>query len=268
MSLLQQDTRRPLRGCGPVPAHTCSMQRMRILFVCTGNICRSPMAERLARAFLDDVLGVQGSAVSSAGTHAVVGREMEPSSALALRGLGGDPAGFRARQLTAEMIESADLTLTMTRRHRREVLKLAPRAMFRTYTLREAADLLGHLSLDVLPPATTRTDRMHALVAALGSQRATRGGTDRDADDVRDPMGSRAAVHQAVGEQIFEALVPLLQALVGAPRLPNATPPLPSGPHRAPSNPGPSDPQTTRITRYRPPAPRYDSRNGASTPAR
>ncbi|WP_139306962.1 hypothetical protein [Modestobacter sp. DSM 44400] len=126
---------------------------MQILFVCTGNICRSPMGERLTRAFLDDALGATAAAVgtASAGTHAVVDSGMESSSALVLASLGGDPSGFAARQLTAEMA-AADLTLTMSRSHRRAALKLAPRAMFRTYTLREAAALLRGVDQTALPP--------------------------------------------------------------------------------------------------------------------
>lgn len=183
--------------------------------MCTGNICRSAMGERLTRAFLDDVLGASAAAVgtSSAGTHAVVGKGMEPSSALVLEGLGGNPSGFVAQQLTADMVNDADLTLTMTRKHRREALKLAPRAMFRTYTLREAADLLSRVDLVGLPPVSSLDERARALVAALGAQRATRRRTDRDADDVFDPIGHRASVHQEVGEQIFDSLIPLLQAL-------------------------------------------------------
>jgi protein-tyrosine phosphatase len=185
--------------------------------VCTGNICRSPMGERLTRAFLDDALGASAAAVgtSSAGTHAVVGKGMDRSSALVLQGLGGDPTGFTATQLTAEMVQAADLTLTMTRKHRREALKLAPRAMFRTYTLREAADLLGGVDLGDLPPVTCLRERANALVEALGAQRATRRRTDRDGDDVLDPIGQRSSVHQQVGDQIFESLIPLLQALCG-----------------------------------------------------
>jgi protein-tyrosine phosphatase len=188
---------------------------MRILFVCTGNICRSPLGERLTRAFLDEALASSAAAVrtSSAGTHAVVGRGMDPSSALVLAGLGGDPTGFRARQLTGDMVDAADLTLTMTRRHRRSVLKVAPRAMFRTYTIREAADLLENVDLRALPPVSDLDERARALVAALGAQRATRRRADRDADDVFDPIGHDASVHQHVGDQIFTALIPLLQAV-------------------------------------------------------
>lgn len=173
------------------------------------------MGERLTRAFLDDALGASAAAVGtgSAGTNAVVGRGMEPNSALVLSGLGGDPDGFAARQLTAEMVNEADLTLTMTRRHRRDVLKLAPRAMFRTYTLREAGDLLERVDLRALPSVSSLDERARALVASLGELRATRRRKDRDADDVRDPIGRRADVHQEVGEQIFDSLIPLLQAL-------------------------------------------------------
>lgn len=190
------------------------MLGVRILFVCTGNICRSPMGERLTRAFLDDAVGASAAAVDtmSAGTHAVVGSEMEPSSALALTGLGGMPEGFCAQQLNAGMIDSAELTLTMTRQHRRSVLKLAPRAMFRTFTLREAADLLEGVDQSALPPASRFEERGRALVHALGRQRATRRHADR-VDDVLDPIGHCASVHQDVGQQILDALVPLLRAL-------------------------------------------------------
>ncbi|SFF61624.1 protein-tyrosine phosphatase [Blastococcus tunisiensis] len=186
---------------------------MRILFVCTGNICRSPMGERLTRAHLDDALGASaaGISVTSAGTSAVVGREMEPSSAAVLAGLGGNPDGFHARQLTAGMAETADLILTMTRRHRRSVLKLAPRTMFRTYTLREAADLLDGVDVSGLPAGID--SRGTALVSALGGQRATRRRGDREQDDVFDPIGHHGSVHQDVGDMIVEALHPLLEAL-------------------------------------------------------
>ena len=81
----------------------------------------------------------------SAGTRAVVGSAMDPASARVLQELGGNPEGFRARQLTDQLAAAADLTLTMTRDHRRDVLGRAPRAMSRTFTLREAAGLLGLL---------------------------------------------------------------------------------------------------------------------------
>jgi protein-tyrosine-phosphatase len=188
---------------------------VRILFVGTDNVSRSPMAEWLARAFLRDALGSAAATVStsSAGTHAVTGDAMDPSSRLVLDGLGDGAAGFRVRRLTTAMVDEADLTLTMTRHQRRTVLQLAPRAMFRTYTLLEAADLVGGVDTGRLPVAASVDEHARLLVSALGAQRATRGRTSPEADDVPDPVGRRAGVHQRVGEQIVGALVPLLRSV-------------------------------------------------------
>ena len=86
---------------------------IRILTVCTGNICRSPVAERLLQAGLDQV---QPGAfeVRSAGTHAMVGDPIQPPSADMIRTYGGTPDGFAARQLTPKMLRESDLVLAMT----------------------------------------------------------------------------------------------------------------------------------------------------------
>jgi protein-tyrosine phosphatase len=180
-----------------------------ILLVCTGNICRSALAERLGRAYLDATMGSDAAAIelSSAGTRAVVGSAMHPDSALVLRGLGGDPDGHVARQLDERTARTADLTLTMTRRHRRDVLALAPRALARTFTLREAAGLLPTLE-DADLPGDCLAERARALVAGLAAARTRRG--DERFDDVPDPIGRPLEVHQEVGETIAAALLPLL----------------------------------------------------------
>ena len=97
---------------------------MRLLFVCTGNRCRSPLAERLAARWAAELLGPRAGEVTtlSAGTAATAGEPMEERSARALSELGGDPRGVAARILTPADVESADLVLTMTREHRRRVL--------------------------------------------------------------------------------------------------------------------------------------------------
>jgi len=183
--------------------------------VCTGNICRSALAERLGRTFLDEVAGEDASQIRvvSAGTRAVVGSAMHPHSALVLRSLGAEAGQFRARQLDEHMVADADLTLTMTRVHRREVLERNPRALARTFTLREAADLLDRVA-DAPVEGGTLAARAGQLVKGMAAARSGRqSGPD---DDVRDPMGHPIDVHYDVGTVIAENLLRLLRRIADA----------------------------------------------------
>lgn len=94
----------------------------RVLFVCTGNICRSPLAESLLeRALKDRGLEVE---VSSAGTGAWDGAPASEGAYLVGLERGLDLSGHRARLLTRELVEEADLILTMARHHRARVDEL------------------------------------------------------------------------------------------------------------------------------------------------
>jgi protein-tyrosine phosphatase len=187
-----------------------------ILFVCSGNICRSPLAERLTRALAAEAFGPGADVLtaSSAGTDAVVGHGMDTSSAAVLLGLGGDPTGFRARQLTPGMVTKADLVLTMTGSHRREVLEASPRAMSRTFTLLEAAALLEDLPTEQLPTGTDVDRRGHELMQALARRRAMRRLSEPAWDDVKDPIGRPASVHLEMGDAIAGALGRVVDELV------------------------------------------------------
>jgi protein-tyrosine phosphatase len=185
-----------------------------VLLVCTGNVCRSAFAERLGGGYLREALGDDAVMVRivSAGTRAVVGSAMHPDSALALRGFGGEAGDFRARQFEGVMAAEADLTLTMTRRHRRDVLHGAPRAMARTFTLREAADLVRLLGAEAPPDGADFGERARALVTEMAAARPRRhGGED---DDIRDPIGQPPEVHEEVGEAITATLLPVLRRIV------------------------------------------------------
>ena len=106
----------------------------RVLYVCTGNICRSAVAERLLRRDLAARLGSRSELVQveSAGVRGLVGEPIDADSAAALTALGGNPDGFAARRLDAELVQGADLVITANRKHRANVVRLDPSAARRT----------------------------------------------------------------------------------------------------------------------------------------
>jgi protein-tyrosine phosphatase len=116
-----------------------------ILFVCTGNMCRSVIAERLARRGLRARLGAEACRfrVTSAGTAALDGCPVHPYAAEALRclGAGADADGAASHAMTAADIDAADLILTAGREHRDAVLALRPAVSGHAYLLREFARL-------------------------------------------------------------------------------------------------------------------------------
>src|SRR5260221_6467356 len=104
-----------------------------ILFICTGNVCRSPMAEALFRRA---VRGRGEFRVYSAGIGALDGQPPTPHSVRAMRELGVDISAQRSRMLTAELVRSADIILGMTHRHVDTGTLLYPQAAEKTLLLR------------------------------------------------------------------------------------------------------------------------------------
>ena len=113
-----------------------------ILFVCSGNTCRSPLAEVVARRLLDEE-GTDEVAVSSAGTFAEDGACASSGSLEVARENGLDLESFQSRRLTAELLDSADLVLVMELGHRSAVLGLAPQTDTRTRVLGELSGAKG-----------------------------------------------------------------------------------------------------------------------------
>ena len=162
-----------------------------VLFVCIGNVCRSPVGERLLAARLPQ----DRFQVASAGVGAMVGYAMSRYAAAELQGYGGDPSHFAARQLTPELIDGADLILTATRDLRSQVLSEAPGALRRTFTILEFA------ALSAMSDATTPAE----VVKWAGAHRSAAAAVEQDVPDPfrRGPeahAATAAAIHTAVEE--------------------------------------------------------------------
>lgn len=179
----------------------------RILLVCTGNICRSPLAERLLTARLR---GRNSVAVASAGTAALVGWGMDGPSARALRELGGNPDGHVARRLTAEMVTGADLVLTAETAHRPVVVQFEPLAFRRTFTMREFARLGAGLP-PLAPPPDDET--LRARVAEVAAQRGHAEPAEPGGNDIGDPFGAPIDAARQAAAQVSAAMDGVLAAL-------------------------------------------------------
>lgn len=184
----------------------------RVLVVCTGNVCRSPLTERLLRAGLAG-RGVDDVEVHSAGTGALVGHTMTPQTSALLHRHAGDDDGFVSRSLEAQMVAEADLVLALTRAHRGAIVSLHPRATRYSFTLRELARLLP--LVDAVP-GSTAADRVRALPQLAAARRGFAAVQDPSLDDVIDPYRRSDAVY----EQMVGEVVPAVEALldVVAPR--------------------------------------------------
>jgi protein-tyrosine phosphatase len=127
-----------------------------ILFVCSGNTCRSPMAEAIARRVLADKLRVseaeldkKGISIVSAGSMALPGSRATPQAVEALRDLGADLSRHRSRALSVELIHQADVIYTMGRSHAVAVMSLVPSAADKVATLSPAGEIDDPIGSDV-----------------------------------------------------------------------------------------------------------------------
>jgi len=120
-----------------------------VLFVCTGNICRSPMAEGL---FREAVKGRGDFKVMSAGLGAMDGQPPSAHSVNAMRELGIDIAGIRSRALKGDMVKEADFIFGMTHSHADTLLMLYPQAAEKVFLLREFDETLEMFEKDISDP--------------------------------------------------------------------------------------------------------------------
>ncbi len=188
---------------------------MNVLFVCTANQCRSPIAAALLSLRLapDAQITVRSAGLLPGGRPA-------PAEAITRMGrFGVDLSGHRSRQISSELLADADLVLGMTRRHARTLIADRPDLRGATFTLKDMVR-----RGDALVPAASWLQVLRELAETRPAE-ALLGRSD--ADDISDPMGRPAWVWNRVVGQLDE-LTHQLAALLG-----QIPPPLP-GPAPAP----------------------------------
>lgn len=128
---------------GVVPEQTLKrLSSLMILLVCTGNTCRSPMAEVMCRKMIADRLqcpigetAEHGVVIMSAGISAMMGSRPSPEAVTAMSKLGLQLGDHESQPLTAPLVRQADIIWTMTRSHRQAIVAEWPEASPRTFVL-------------------------------------------------------------------------------------------------------------------------------------
>ena len=180
-----------------------------ILVVCTGNICRSPIAEGFLRAALIRRLGNAAPEVASAGTAGWEGSGAMPESVQAARERGVDIGTHVARRLDASHLAHADLVVTMATEHRDAIAAWVPEVADRVFTLKELVRLI-----ESMPPVVSSTDLVSRVAAAADRRRKGFTGNPLD-DDVVDPLGMPVDSYRAIAWELDEWTERLAEGLAG-----------------------------------------------------
>lgn len=180
---------------------------VRLLTLCTGNICRSPYAQLMLSRRLDDIR--PGSfEVSSAGTQAMEGYPADPDTVRCLEAHGVTSDAFVARQLSEPMLGEIDVILALERHHRQTALSYSARHVKRAYTLVEFADLLRQ-GAQAAPWTEKLPSDLHArweaLPQHLARERARRHVAEAE-DGIPDPYRRSPEVFDAMAAQVDAAI--------------------------------------------------------------
>ncbi|WP_353093709.1 low molecular weight protein arginine phosphatase [Tissierella praeacuta] len=143
---------------------------MKVLFICTGNTCRSPMAEGILRSMAEKKnLSIE---VESAGISVFTGDSASKNSIMAMKKIGMDISKHKARQIHKEMIDKVDLILTMSKSHKNFIISHFPSSREKIFTLLEYA---------------YKIDK-----------------------DVADPFGGRLVIYEKTRDEIYKAIETLV----------------------------------------------------------
>lgn len=186
-----------------------------VLFVCTGNLCRSPFAEALTRRLMVDRLGPVARTAfrfSSAGIRAVPGRPMHPGTRAALAVWGvPDEVPFVSRVLDEKMVIRSDLVLAMEESHRAAIAWLVGDAVHKVYSLRRFARMLKAIDEQRLPPDPVH--RALRLVEWAPRLHADLPPVPPEQEAIPDPVQGGIRDHLRSADLVFEAVATLVDVV-------------------------------------------------------
>jgi len=190
-----------------------------ILFVCTGNICRSAMAEGFLRRALDRRFGPDGPLVVSCGAWGWEGSPAVGEAVAAAAEREVDIRGHVGQRLEPGLVLPAVLVVGMTAEHRDAVTAMVPHAASKTFTLKEVARLL-----EALPEPAAGKGFEPAGVGARVAQadtlrRSGFAGNPLD-EDIVDPLGMPIDTFRAIAWEIDELCERLAGGLFGSEPVP------------------------------------------------
>lgn len=175
---------------------------MKVLFICTGNICRSPMGELLLPQFMPDLES------DSAGTRGLVAHEIAPNSKRLLDQHGIDSSSFRAKRVTPQIAQGSDLILCFEHEQRKEIAVIAPTAVRKTFLINDFANMCVYCKEQGYMGGNIRQEKLESVIDNASMIRPM----IPDTNNVEDPIGKDFAVYQAAYNEICKALQTIASA--------------------------------------------------------
>ncbi len=199
------------------PARHAAVTDFRVLVVCTANMCRSPIAERLFRTTLEQRWGQAAASwrIESAGVMARNNRPIESTAFTVLGERGLDASDFATRRLTAEMAADADLILAATREHRGQIAQLNPSVLGRLFTVNQFAYLLS--KAEPVPSTDPVAAGAELIRAAVLGRSQLPGRTVED--DIADPIGQPIEFFRGCADGLQASIDAIVAPLPREPKL-------------------------------------------------